>query len=91
MNFRIKSKGGGGSFPIQKIMLQIFAIINVNAVTNLREKAQHRYPKRGGGGQRPFGLYPKIHPLWNAESSFSSKRVLKGPFVLPTFPKVRCL
>ena len=47
---------GGGAFPIQKIMLQIFAIINGNAVTNLREKAQHRYPKRGGGSKAVWTL-----------------------------------
>ena len=56
MNFRIKSKGGeGGSFPIQKIMLQIFGVI-------LREN-NDEFSEKGGGGQRPFGLYPKIHPI----------------------------
>ena len=26
---------------------------------------QYDFPKmRGGGGQRPFGTFPKIHPFW---------------------------
>ena len=59
MNFR---KKGGGVTPVQKKSLQILA--------PPEKKAQHRYPKRGGGGgQRPFGLYPKIHPIWKADSS----------------------
>ena len=57
MNFR--KKGGGHANP--KNFVADFS--------TSRKKAQHRYPKRGGGGQRPFGLYPKIHPLWNGESS----------------------
>ena len=27
--------------------------------------------KRGGGGQRPFGSFPKIHPKWSTQSSLS--------------------
>ena len=57
--------GGGGSFSIQKFMLQIFAIIDDTSVMNFRKKLQHNFPKmRGGGGQRPFGTFPKIHPFW---------------------------
>ena len=25
---------------------------------------QHDFPKMRGGGQRPFGTFPKIHPFW---------------------------
>ena len=30
-------------------------------------KAQHSFPKRGRGLQRPFGVFPKIHPFWGTE------------------------
>ena len=26
---------------------------------------------RGGGGKRPFGTFPKIHPFWSSEASLS--------------------
>ena len=65
MNFRKSSKGGGGSFSIQKFILQIFAIIDDTLVMNFRKNLQYDFPKNeGGGGQRPFGTFPKIHPLW---------------------------
>ena len=33
---------------------------------------QHDFPKmRGGGGQRPFGTFPKIHPFWYGEASLT--------------------
>ena len=51
MFFRKSSKRGGGSFPIQKFILQIFAIIDDTSVMNFRKKLQHNFPKmRGGGG-----------------------------------------
>ena len=62
MNFR-KSSKGGGSFSIQKFMLQIFAIIDDTSVMNFRKNLQHNFPKMRGGGQRPFGTFPKIHPF----------------------------
>ena len=48
MNFRKSSEGGGGSFPIQKIMLQIFAIIKGTFVHEFRKKRQHDFPKMRG-------------------------------------------
>ena len=34
------------------------------------KKAQYDFPKmRGGGDQRPFGTFPKIHPFWNSRPS----------------------
>ena len=73
MNFRKSSKGGGGgSFSIQKFMLQIFAIIDDTSVINFRKKLQYNFPKMsGGGGQRPFGTIPKIHPFWKGKASLS--------------------
>ena len=28
------------------------------------KNSQYDYPKMRGGGQRPFGTFPKIHPFW---------------------------
>ena len=39
--FLEKFQKGGGSFPIQKFMLQIFAIINASSVMYSGKKAQH--------------------------------------------------
>ena len=37
------------------------------------KKAQHDFPKmRGGGDQRPFGTFPKIHPFWNSRPSLTN-------------------
>ena len=57
MNFRKSSEGGvisnpsseGGSFPIQKSMLQIFAIIRGTSVMNFGKNLQHDFPKMRGG------------------------------------------
>ena len=27
------------------------------------------FQKRGGGGQQPFGTFPKIHPFWWGQAS----------------------
>ena len=45
------------------------------------KKAQHDFPKmRGGGDQRPFGTFPKIHPFWKSRPSLRTKRQrLKRP------------
>ena len=56
MNFRGK---GGGGYP--KNFVADFS--------TSRKKAQHNFPKRGRGGQRPFGIFPKIHPFWWAQAS----------------------
>ena len=51
-------------------MLQIFAIIDDTSVMNFRKNLQHNFLKmRGGGGQRPFGTFPKIHPFWKGLAS----------------------
>ena len=71
-------KGGrGGSFPIQKFMLQIFAIINASSVMYSGKKAQHDFPKMRGG-QRPFGTFPKIDPFWKCEASLKDT-LKRGP------------
>ena len=34
----------------------------------------------GGGGQRPFGTFPKIHPIWKRDPSLRNHLLLE---VLP--------
>ena len=67
--FLNKNHPRGGSFPIQKFMLQIFAIIKGTSVMNFGTNPQHDFLKMRGGGQRPFGTFPKIHPFWSGEAS----------------------
>ena len=51
--FSEKFQKGGGSFPIQKFILQIFAIINGTLVMNSGKNLQYDFPKtRGGGGSK---------------------------------------
>ena len=45
-------KGGGGLFPIQKFMLQIFAIIKGTSVMSFGTNPQHDFPKMRGGGSK---------------------------------------
>ena len=58
-----------GKVPIQKFMLQTFAIIKGTSVMNFGTNPQHDFPKMRGGGQRPFGTFPKIHPFWRGDAS----------------------
>ena len=53
-------------------MLQIFAIIDDTSVMNFGKNLQHNFPKMRGGGQRPFGTFPKIHPFWRRSASLMS-------------------
>ena len=64
-NFQ-KGGRGGGSSPIQKISLQIYAYL-----TDFLEKKRNVISKkgRGGGGSRPFGSFPKKHPFLGRRSS----------------------
>ena len=55
-----KFRRGGGSFPIQKFILQIFAIIKTTLVMNFGNNPQYDFPKMRG----PLGIFPKIHPFW---------------------------
>ena len=70
MFFR-KSSKKGGSFPIQKFILQIFAIINGTLVMNSGKNLQYNFPKtRGGGGSKA---------IWN----FSEKTSVLVSSVVP--------
>ena len=72
MNFRKSSERWGESFPIQKFILQIFAIIKGTLVMNFGKNPQYDFPKMragGRGGQRQFETFPKIHPFWYGYTS----------------------
>ena len=43
------------------------------------KKVQHCFPKRGGEGQRPLGVFPKIHPNFGIRPSL---RVSRWPLVI---------
>ena len=66
MNFQKSSERGGGSFLIQKFMLQIFAIIKGTSVMNFGTNPQHDFPKMRGGGSKA---------VWNFSENSS---VLEG-------------
>ena len=75
MNFRKSSKGrgGGGSFSMKKFILKILGLYTGLYGGFFGKKLQFDFPKmRGGGDQRPFGIFPKIHPFW---ISFSLKKI----------------
>ena len=48
-------------------------IANLRKLTHiyklLQKKAQCNFQKWGGGGQRPFGIFPKKHPFWRIQTS----------------------
>ena len=69
--FSEKFQRGGGSFSIQKFILQIFAIIDDTLVMNFRKNLQYDFPKNEGGG--PIAV-------WNFSENSS---ILEGK----SFPK----
>ena len=38
---------------------------------NFGKNPQHDFPKMRGGGQRPFGTFPNIHPFLKGQASLS--------------------
>ena len=43
---------------------------------NFGKNPQYDFPKmKGGGGQRPFGTFPKIHPFWKGQASHRSSKI----------------
>ena len=68
-----KCRKGGGSFPIQKITLQILLVSKrYILVVFSGKKAQCNFQKGTGGGSRPFGNFPKKHPYLGRRSSLRS-------------------
>ena len=67
MNFRKKLRKGGGHFRSEKFHCKFSA-----GATGLRKNRNIFFRKRGGG-QRPFGNFPEIHPFWYKKASLNSK------------------
>ena len=72
------------NFSIQKFILQIFAIINGSSVMYSEKKPQHDF-------QRPFGIFPNIHPFWWGHRSLTlnlrASRSTDGCRVDPWYPR----
>ena len=75
--------GGGGSFSIQKFILQIFAIIDDTSVMNFGKNLQYDFTKMRGGGQMPFGSFPKIHPFWRCGASLTVILIVTVTMIIP--------
>ena len=58
-----KSSKGGLTFSSQKFMLQILGLY-IGFFGRFPKKMQHSFLNMRGGGQRPFGIFPKIHSIW---------------------------
>ena len=62
----------------------------------LSRNPQYDFPKMRGGGQRPFGTFPKIHPFWSGDTSLRDHSHLASRQALavkhPGDPwQIRCL
>ena len=56
-------KRGRGAFSVQKCCR--FRTFKCGFLgMKFWKKLQHDFPKMRGGGQRPFGIFPKIDPFW---------------------------
>ena len=64
---------GGGSFPIQKFMLQIFAIIKGTSVMNFGTNPQHDFPKMRGGIKGRLELFRKFIRFGRAKLPLNQK------------------
>ena len=96
MNFWKSSKRGGGSFPIQKFLLQILDFWtgffwhknDTKGVFSgyVSKNLQHNFPKmRRGGGQRPFGTFPKF--FYSGASLGCPKKTLFFKFLFKLLKK----
>ena len=69
------------SWEIGSYNTQQSAIMNIRTfVAILSRNPQHDFPKMRGGGQRPFGTFPKIHPFWYGRPSLIEKG--KGGYIM---------
>ena len=69
--FSEKFQGGvGGVIFNPKIYIADFCHYRRYFGHEFQKKLQYNFPKMsGGGGQRPFGTFPKIHPFWKGKAS----------------------
>ena len=71
--FSEKIQRGGVIFNI-KIYIAFWTFIQ-GFKRGFAEKLQYKLPKMRGG-QRPFGIFPKIHPFWYRHPSLSNAGAL---------------
>ena len=76
MNFRKGSKGHMTPNPHPSEWSLFLEIVCMHSILSghhtsshicnhiYHKKMQHNFPKMMGGGRRPFGIFPKIHPIW---------------------------
>ena len=66
INFRENSKGGvgGGSFSIEKFVLQILGLYKRLLFRRFPKQIAIEFSEYEVGGPGPFGIFPKIHPIW---------------------------
>ena len=60
--FSEKLQGWGDIFN-PKIYIADFGPLYRTTSDVFRKKLQYNFPKMWGG-RRPFGIFPKIHPIW---------------------------
>ena len=72
------------SWEIGSYNTQQSAIMNIRTFDAiLSRNPQHDFPKMRGGGQRPFGTFPKFHPFWCAHPSLMIWHCWKCKFTVP--------
>ena len=50
-------------------------LIDDTSVMNFGKNLQYDFPKMRGGGQRRFGIFPKIHLFWRRSASLREEEV----------------
>ena len=73
-------QGGGVSFNPKSNIADFGPLHRALNRAYLETKLQYDFPKLRGGGQWPFGIFPKMHPFWCRQRSLK-----KAPFVLSIF------
>ena len=67
--FSEKFRGGGGIFNPKIYIADFCHYKGYFSHEFWKKNPQHDFPKMRGGGQRPFGTFPKIHPFLKGQAS----------------------
>ena len=68
---------GGGVISDTKIYVADFCHYKGYFGHEFRNKSATWFSENEGGGQRPFGTFPKIHPFWEGDASLIVNGKLK--------------
>ena len=80
----LKSSEGGGVIFNPKIYIADFChFIDDTSVMNFGKNLQYDFPKMRGGGQMPFGSFPKIHPFWRCGASLTVILIVTVTMIIP--------